>query len=234
MPCPPRLIVQRVLDRHVEINRMVAVGYPISEIARRLGLDRKTVRHYRDSDLDTLLASARDRRSVPLDRFKPFLQAVREQVLLEAVAVPVPQCHGAAPSGECGRIPPCLLADVIGEQACGAVPHNLLGQIAQQPPGTLTPPRHDALLIDDGRGRVGRPGQGVRLRLLTARGGTSLHRRSSRPSGTCTAGTLLTSMILGDTEHQPGAVTRALPQALPQDARGARSPPARRACGCGL
>ena len=72
---PPTLIVQRVLDRHVEINRMVAVGYPISEIARRLGLDRKTVRHYRDSDLDTLLTSARDRRSVPLDRFKPFLQA---------------------------------------------------------------------------------------------------------------------------------------------------------------
>ncbi|MGW0885701.1 ISL3 family transposase [Streptomyces sp. NPDC002671] len=72
---PPTLIVQRVLDRHEEINRMVAAGYPISEIARRLGLDRKTVRHYRDTDLDTLLASARDRRSVPLDRFKPFLQA---------------------------------------------------------------------------------------------------------------------------------------------------------------
>lgn len=72
---PPTLIVQRVLDRHAEINHMVTVGYPISEIARRLGLDRKTVRHYRDCDLDTLLASARDRRSVPLDRFKPFLQA---------------------------------------------------------------------------------------------------------------------------------------------------------------
>ncbi|MET9914261.1 hypothetical protein ABZZ74_47475 [Streptomyces sp. NPDC006476] len=27
---PPTLIVQRVLDRHVEINRMVAVGYPWS------------------------------------------------------------------------------------------------------------------------------------------------------------------------------------------------------------
>lgn len=72
---PPTLIVQRVLNRHVEINRMVNIGYPVSEIARRLGLDRKTVRHYRDIDLDTLLASARDRRSVPLDRFKPFLQA---------------------------------------------------------------------------------------------------------------------------------------------------------------
>lgn len=68
---PPTLIVQRVLNRHVEINRMVATGYPVSEIARRRGPDRKTVRHYRDIDLDTLLASARDRRSVPLDRFSP-------------------------------------------------------------------------------------------------------------------------------------------------------------------
>jgi transposase len=50
-------------------------GYPISEIARRLGLDRKTVRRYRDTEFDVLLASARDRRSVPLDRFKPYLQA---------------------------------------------------------------------------------------------------------------------------------------------------------------
>ncbi|MEU9289921.1 ISL3 family transposase [Streptomyces sp. NPDC048275] len=72
---PPTLIVQRVLNRHAEINRMVATGYPVSEITRRLSLDRKTVRHYRDTDLDMLLASARDRRSVPLDRFKPFLQA---------------------------------------------------------------------------------------------------------------------------------------------------------------
>ncbi|MEV0373356.1 hypothetical protein AB0I10_26685 [Streptomyces sp. NPDC050636] len=73
---PPTLIVQRVLKRHVKINRMVAGGYPISEFARRLGLDRKTVRrYYRDIDLDTLLASARDRRGVPRNRFKPFLQA---------------------------------------------------------------------------------------------------------------------------------------------------------------
>ncbi|WUC17405.1 transposase [Streptomyces sp. NBC_00564] len=56
---PPTLIVQRVLNRHPEINRMVATGYPVSEIARRLSLDRKTVRHYRDTDLDMLLASPR-------------------------------------------------------------------------------------------------------------------------------------------------------------------------------
>ncbi|MFF8028718.1 transposase [Streptomyces sp. NPDC007896] len=71
---PPTLIVDRVVRRHEEINRMVDVGYPLSEIARRLGLDRKTVRRYRETSFDVLLASARDRRNVPLDRFKPYLQ----------------------------------------------------------------------------------------------------------------------------------------------------------------
>lgn len=72
---PATLIVDRVRRRHEEINHMVGIGYPISEIARRLGIDRKTVRRYRDTDLDVLLASARDRRNVPLDQFKPHLQA---------------------------------------------------------------------------------------------------------------------------------------------------------------
>ncbi|MGW1625904.1 ISL3 family transposase [Streptomyces sp. NPDC002172] len=72
---PTTLIVDRVRRRHEVISSMVETGYPISEIARRLGLDRKTVRRYRDTDFDVLLASARDRRNVPLDRFKSYLQA---------------------------------------------------------------------------------------------------------------------------------------------------------------
>ncbi|MGW0581080.1 transposase [Streptomyces sp. NPDC002920] len=59
--------MDRVLRRHEEINRMVDVGYPLSELARRLGLDRKTMHRYRDTNFDVLLASARDRRNVPLD-----------------------------------------------------------------------------------------------------------------------------------------------------------------------
>ncbi|MET7899463.1 hypothetical protein [Streptomyces mirabilis] len=35
----------------------------------------KTVRRYRDTSFDALLASARDRRNVPLDRLKPYLRA---------------------------------------------------------------------------------------------------------------------------------------------------------------
>ncbi len=71
---PPTRIVQRVLQHHAEVTRMVAAGHPLSDIARRLGLDRKTVRRYRDTSLDHLLDSARDRRPEKLDTFKPFLQ----------------------------------------------------------------------------------------------------------------------------------------------------------------
>ncbi|MEU6278264.1 ISL3 family transposase [Streptomyces populi] len=71
---PPTRIVQRVLHHHAEVTRMVAAGHPLSDIARRLGLDRKTVRRYRDTSLDHLLDSARDRRPEQLDAFKPFLQ----------------------------------------------------------------------------------------------------------------------------------------------------------------
>ncbi|WP_190174669.1 hypothetical protein [Streptomyces mirabilis] len=46
---PPTLIVDRVVRRHEEINH--------------------------DTSFDVLLASARDRRNVPLDRFKPYLQS---------------------------------------------------------------------------------------------------------------------------------------------------------------
>jgi transposase len=71
---PPTRIVQRALQRHAEVTRMVAAGYPLSDIARRLGLDRKTVRRYRDTSLDHLLDSAQDRRPEQLDAFKPYLQ----------------------------------------------------------------------------------------------------------------------------------------------------------------
>ncbi|MFK4272562.1 ISL3 family transposase [Streptomyces milbemycinicus] len=72
---PKTLILDRVQQRYEQVNRMLDAGYPLSDIARRLGLDRKTVRRYRDTDLDTLIASARDRRGSPLDRHKAFLQA---------------------------------------------------------------------------------------------------------------------------------------------------------------
>ncbi|MFD5326887.1 hypothetical protein [Streptomyces sp. NPDC127092] len=71
---PRTRIVQRVLQHHAEVTRMVSVGHPLSDIARRLGLDRKTVRRDRDTGLDHLLDSARDRRPEKLDAFWPFLR----------------------------------------------------------------------------------------------------------------------------------------------------------------
>ncbi|MER5921409.1 hypothetical protein [Streptomyces mirabilis] len=45
---------------------MVDVGYPLSEITRRFGLDRRAVRRYRDTSFDVLLASAATAGTYPL------------------------------------------------------------------------------------------------------------------------------------------------------------------------
>ncbi|MFF1604666.1 transposase [Streptomyces mirabilis] len=90
---PPTLIVDRVVWRHEEIDRMVDVGYPLSEIARRLGLDRKTVRRYRDTSFDVLLASARDRPR-PQERTPRPVQAISAG----RVRRRQDRCHGAVPA----------------------------------------------------------------------------------------------------------------------------------------
>ena len=74
---PPALpqtpLMQRVATRHAEIHRLRQATWTLSAIARRLGLDRKTVRRYLTDDLDTLIASARDRRPSQLDPYRPYL-----------------------------------------------------------------------------------------------------------------------------------------------------------------
>ncbi|MFF2412569.1 hypothetical protein [Streptomyces sp. NPDC058092] len=55
---------------------MVEKGWTISAIALRLNLDRKTVRRFRDTNLDELPASARDRRpDSVLEPFKAYLNS---------------------------------------------------------------------------------------------------------------------------------------------------------------
>ncbi|MFD7477809.1 hypothetical protein ACFV8Z_38310 [Streptomyces sp. NPDC059837] len=66
--------MQRVTERHAEIHRLREATWTISAIARRFGLDRKTVRRYLTTDLDVLIASARDRRPHQLDSYRPYLQ----------------------------------------------------------------------------------------------------------------------------------------------------------------
>lgn len=77
---PPELprteIIERARHRYEDIHRLVDKGWTISAIARRLDLDRKTVRRFRDTALDELLASAHERRpNGVLEPFKPYLNA---------------------------------------------------------------------------------------------------------------------------------------------------------------
>ncbi|MEU6950621.1 helix-turn-helix domain-containing protein [Streptomyces sp. NPDC046316] len=72
---PKTAIVERTLHRHADILDLVDKGWTISAITRRLGMDRKTVRHFRDTDVSVLIESARHRRAGFLTPFHPYLQA---------------------------------------------------------------------------------------------------------------------------------------------------------------
>ncbi|MCE7052286.1 ISL3 family transposase [Streptomyces purpurascens] len=58
---PQSPLLDRIGQRHREVNELAATGMSLSAIGRRLRLDRKTVRRYRNKDLEGLLASAQDR-----------------------------------------------------------------------------------------------------------------------------------------------------------------------------
>ncbi|WP_435972263.1 transposase [Streptomyces sp. Qhu_M48] len=49
---PRTPIMERTRHRHADVQNLVAAGWTISAIARRLHLDRETVRRFRDTDLD--------------------------------------------------------------------------------------------------------------------------------------------------------------------------------------
>jgi transposase len=76
-PGPARTqIIERTRHRYEDIHRLLDKRWTISAITRRLNLDRKTVRRFRDTDLDELLASARERRpNGVLKPFKAYLNA---------------------------------------------------------------------------------------------------------------------------------------------------------------
>ncbi|MFD8813554.1 transposase [Streptomyces sp. NPDC059627] len=75
---PRTQIIERTRHRYEDIHRLLEKRWTNSAIARRLGLDRKTVRRFRDTDtdidIDELLASARERRpNGVLEPFKAYL-----------------------------------------------------------------------------------------------------------------------------------------------------------------
>ncbi|WP_157877728.1 hypothetical protein [Streptomyces kanamyceticus] len=72
---PDGQLLARVRQWHTDIHQLRERDWTISAIARRLGRDRKTVRHYLTTDLDQIRASARERRpNGHINRFKPYLQ----------------------------------------------------------------------------------------------------------------------------------------------------------------
>lgn len=71
---PRTQIIERTRHRYEDIHNLLEKRWTISAIARRLNLDRKTVRRFRDTDLDQMLASARERRpNGVLEPFKAYL-----------------------------------------------------------------------------------------------------------------------------------------------------------------
>ncbi|CAL9329990.1 ISL3 family transposase [Streptomyces sp. enrichment culture] len=73
---PRTQIIERTRHRYEDIHGLLGKRSTISAIARRLNLDRKTVRRFRDTDLDELLASALERRpNGVLEPFKAYLNA---------------------------------------------------------------------------------------------------------------------------------------------------------------
>ncbi|WP_329293707.1 transposase [Streptomyces sp. NBC_01455] len=74
---PRTQIIERTRHRNEDIHRRLEKRWMISVIARRLSLDRKTVRRFRDTtDLNDRVASARERRpNGVLEPFKAYLNA---------------------------------------------------------------------------------------------------------------------------------------------------------------
>lgn len=71
---PDTPLLARIRQRHAEVNELAATGLPLNAIGRRLRLDRKTVRRYRNKNLADLLASALDRGQDVLDPFMEYVQ----------------------------------------------------------------------------------------------------------------------------------------------------------------
>lgn len=71
---PEIALLDRVRQRYGDVNDLAATGLSLSAIGRRLQLDCKTVRRYRESNLDSILASARDRGQGVLDPFLDYVQ----------------------------------------------------------------------------------------------------------------------------------------------------------------
>ncbi|MFJ4677766.1 transposase [Kitasatospora sp. NPDC088783] len=75
---PRTPIVERTRDRYTDVHRLLEQKWTISAIARHLGLDRKTVRRFKTTPLDELIASKREfgaSKQGLIDPSKPYLNS---------------------------------------------------------------------------------------------------------------------------------------------------------------
>jgi transposase len=82
---PDSPLLDRVRQHHAEINELASAGLSLNAIGRRLRLDRKTVRRYRNKRLDDLIASARDRGPGVLGPFHSYVQRCFESGLTSSM-----------------------------------------------------------------------------------------------------------------------------------------------------
>jgi hypothetical protein len=69
---PGRLMLRNA-HRHAEIHELMAQGLTVSAIARRVRLDRKTVRRFASAEVAADLLGPRGRRATTLDPYLPYL-----------------------------------------------------------------------------------------------------------------------------------------------------------------
>jgi len=72
-PVSPGRLMARNAQRHTDIHELLAQGLTVSAIARRVRLDRKTVRRFASAELASDLLGPHGRRSTALDPYLPYL-----------------------------------------------------------------------------------------------------------------------------------------------------------------
>jgi transposase len=72
-PVAPGRLIARNAQRHAEIHELMAHGLTVSAIARRVRLDRKTVRRFAKAEVAVDLLGPGGRRATALDAYLPYL-----------------------------------------------------------------------------------------------------------------------------------------------------------------
>ncbi|RPE27960.1 transposase [Kitasatospora cineracea] len=148
---PRTPIVGRTRDRHADVHRLLEQKWTISAIALHLRLDRKTVRRFKTTPLDELIASAREfgaREQELIVPFKPYLNSrftagcTSAQQLFREITE-----RGYRGSVQVVRRHVASLREGTAEPVRADIPSpRRITSWIMRPTGTLTEPKQDRLL----------------------------------------------------------------------------------------